>query len=132
MTDSSKPTEVAYDGPPDYRVVGRHGIFPETSHDEVERINYLAQMNRPLSTRIMPGVKTSFEQNVEPEFRKKTGRDMANRHEARKAMLLVPVVGWGLTAQVTLAYITSAVDQSNASSATFSSTSIGAAPAGRP
>ena len=27
----------AYDGPPDYRKVGRHGVFPDMSHDEVER-----------------------------------------------------------------------------------------------
>lgn len=87
MTDTGKSSETVYDGPPDYRVVGRHDVFPETTHDEVERINYLAHMNRHLSARVMPGVKASFEQSVEPEFRKQHGRDIQNRQEARKAML---------------------------------------------
>jgi SAM-dependent methyltransferase len=87
VADTGNSSETVYEGPPDYRVVGRHGVFPETTHDEVERINYLAQMNRHLSARVMPGVKTSYERTVEPEFRKKTGRDIATRHEARKAML---------------------------------------------
>ncbi|MDX1292988.1 MAG: class I SAM-dependent methyltransferase, partial [Hyphomonas sp.] len=87
MTDTGKSSETVYDGPPDYRVVGRHDVFPETTHDEVERINYLAHMNRHLSTRVMPGVKASYERSVEPEFRKRNGRDIQNRQEARKAML---------------------------------------------
>ncbi|WP_370172884.1 MULTISPECIES: class I SAM-dependent methyltransferase [Hyphomonas] len=87
MKQNSDKSAPVYDGPPDYRVVGRHAVFPDTTHDEVERINYLAQMNRHLSTRIVPGVKAAFESKVEPEFRKKNGREIANRHEARKALL---------------------------------------------
>jgi SAM-dependent methyltransferase len=77
----------AYDGPPDYRVVGRHAVFPETSHDEIERINFLAQMNRHLAARVVPGVKTAYEARVEPAFTAEHGRPIADRHEARKAML---------------------------------------------
>lgn len=77
----------AYDGPPDYRVIGRHAVFPETSHDEIERINFLAQMNRHLAARVVPGVKASFENRVAPGFAAQNGRPLANRHEARKAML---------------------------------------------
>lgn len=76
-----------YDGPPDYRVIGRHALFPETSHDEIERINFLAQMNRHLATSVVPGVKTAFEKRVEPAFEARRNRKIANRHEARKAML---------------------------------------------
>ena len=53
-----------YDGPPDYRVVGRHGVFPEVGHDEAERFNVLAQMNRHLATRVMPGVAEAYEARV--------------------------------------------------------------------
>lgn len=79
-----------YDGPPDYRVIGRHAVFPQTNHDEIERINYLAQMNRHLAARVVPGVKAAYENRVEPTFRAEHGRPIANRHEARKAMLEDP------------------------------------------
>lgn len=87
MKQNSDKSTPVYDGPPDYRVVGRHAVFPDTTHDEVERINYLAQMNRHLSTRLVPGVKSAYETKVEPGFRKKHGRGIANRQEARKALL---------------------------------------------
>lgn len=78
------------EGPPDYRVVGRHALFPETSHDEIERINFLAQLNRHLAARVMPGVKVAYETRVEPAFRSANGRAPADRHEVRKALLRDP------------------------------------------
>lgn len=86
---ANDPT-AGYDGPPDYRVVGRHAVFPQTNHDEIERINYLAQMNRHLAARVVPGVKAAYDKRVEPGFRAAHGRPIANRHEARKAMLEDP------------------------------------------
>ena len=80
----------AYDGPPDYRVIGRHAVFPQTSHDEIERINFLAQMNRHLAARVVPGVKAAYEQRVVPAFEAENGRPIADRHEARKALLKDP------------------------------------------
>jgi len=80
----------AYDGPPDYRVIGRHAVFPQTDHDEIERINFLAQMNRHLAARVVPGVKAAYDNRVVPGFEAKHGRPLANRHEARKAMLEDP------------------------------------------
>ena len=79
-----------YDGPPDYRVVGRHGVFPQTSHDEIARLNFLAHMNRHLSTRVMPHVKTAWDQRAEPKFQKDAGRAPSDRHEVRKALLKDP------------------------------------------
>ena len=49
------PLEI-YDGPPDYRQTGRHAMSPSFTHDELERLNYLAQMNRHLTTRVLPYV----------------------------------------------------------------------------
>lgn len=77
----------AYDGPPDYRVVGRHAVFPQTSHDEIARLNFLAHMNRHLSTRVMPHVKTAWDQRAGPKFEKEQGRVPKDRHEVRKALL---------------------------------------------
>jgi SAM-dependent methyltransferase len=87
---SANDHSAAYDGPPDYRVIGRHAVFPETDHDEIERINFLAQMNRHLAARVVPGVKAAYENRVAPEFEAQNGRPLATRHEARKAMLEDP------------------------------------------
>ena len=81
----------AYDGPPDYRVVGRHGVFPQTSHDEVARLNFLAHMNRHLSTQVMPHVKTAWDNRAEPKLVAETGAGPKTRHDVRKALLKDPV-----------------------------------------
>jgi ubiquinone/menaquinone biosynthesis C-methylase UbiE len=96
MADTAHATspKTPYDGPPDYRVVGRHGVYPETSHDEVARFNFLAQMNRHLSTRVMPGVAEAFAERVEPDFHKQAGRDFETRHEVRKALTHDPMWQW--------------------------------------
>lgn len=96
MADTVHPAKdlPAYDGPPDYRVVGRHGVYPETSHDEIARFNFLAQMNRHLSTKIMPGVGEAFEARVQPSFQKETGRDFKDRHEVRRALTQDPMWQW--------------------------------------
>jgi SAM-dependent methyltransferase len=89
-----KPAAPAYDGPPDYRVVGRHGMFPDLAHDEIARFNVLAHLNRHLATRVMPGVKTAFERRVEPAFKKAQGRGFKDRHEVRKALLTDSAFQW--------------------------------------
>lgn len=86
----AKPATPSYDGPPDYRAVGRHGAFPETTHDEVERLNLLAHMNRHLATRVMPHVKTAWERRASPAFAGAHGRGPKDRHEVRRALLRDP------------------------------------------
>ncbi len=83
-----------YDGPPDYRVVGRHGVYPETSHDEIARFNFLAQMNRHLSANIMPGVAEAYEARVKPAFERQQKREFKDRHEVRKALTQDPLWQW--------------------------------------
>jgi SAM-dependent methyltransferase len=78
------------EGPPDYRAVGRHAVFPETSHDEIARLNYLAQMNRHLAARIMPHVKSAWEQRVQPAL-EAAGTPARDRHDVRKALSADPV-----------------------------------------
>lgn len=88
------PAARPYDGPPDYRVVGRHDMFPDMSHDEIARFNFLAHMNRHLSTQVMPGVKEAFDSRVEPHFKKKHDRGFKDRHEVRKALMRDPMFQW--------------------------------------
>ncbi len=84
----------AYDGPPDYRVVGQHGMYPQLSHDEISRFNFLAHMNRHLSTQIMPGVKEAFDARIEPKFVAANGRGFKDRHEVRRALLKDTLFQW--------------------------------------
>lgn len=91
MTIANASAQQAYEGPPDYRVIGRHGVFPETTHDEIERINFLAQMNRHLSARVVPSVHDAYERRVSPAFEKANDRSIADRHEARRELLKDPM-----------------------------------------
>ena len=80
MTDST------YDGPPDYRRVGLHGMSPDTTHDEKARYNFLAHLNRHLASKVLPGVKTAYQARVEPNHPAPT-----HRHEVRKRLLDDPL-----------------------------------------
>lgn len=89
MTDQTQDN--AYDGPPDYRVVGRHDLFPATDHDQTERYNFLAHLTRHMASNIMPGVGEAYSARVEPNFKKTEGRAPEHRNEARKALLKDPM-----------------------------------------
>ena len=73
--------------PPPYSLVGRHGVSPETTHDERARFNFLAQLNTHLATHVLPGNAVAYEKRVKPSFEREHGRAPADRHEVRKAML---------------------------------------------
>lgn len=90
----ARPDPIEYDGPPDYRVVGRHGVYPETSHDEIARFNFLAQMNRHLSTKVMPGVAEAFDARIEPARKKTKKGAYKSRHEVRKDLVQDPMFQW--------------------------------------
>ncbi len=84
----------AYDGPPDYRVVGQHDVFPAVTHDEAARYNFIAHLNRHLSTKVLPGVMKAYETRVEPAHRAAKKRPFKDRHEVRKALLKDPMFQW--------------------------------------
>ena len=79
-------TEALYDGPPDYRTVGRHGLLPKTTHDQVERYNFLAHLNRHLAARVMPGIERAYADELAPQFRQRHGREPEDRHEVRRTL----------------------------------------------
>ena len=79
-------TNARYDGPPDYRAVGRHAVFPDTSHDQAERYNFLAQLNRHLAGEVLPGIAAAYRNDIAPAFERRRGRAPADRHEVRKAL----------------------------------------------
>jgi ubiquinone/menaquinone biosynthesis C-methylase UbiE len=72
--------------PPVYTNIAKHAVFPNVAHDENARYNFLANLNKHLSTFIAPGNKTAYEKRVEPAFKQENGRDFASRDEVREAM----------------------------------------------
>ena len=76
----------ANDVPPPYTMVARHGMFPETTHDETARYNFLANLNRYLSGDLGAGNRLTYEHRVLPDFKAEHGREPADRHEIRTAM----------------------------------------------
>ena len=77
--------------PPSWQHVGRHAVFPESTHDDTARFDFLANLNGYLSTRLSPKVRESYEKRVKPAFEQREGRAPENRHEVRKAMAADPV-----------------------------------------
>ncbi|NJR44160.1 hypothetical protein HC761_01545, partial [bacterium] len=67
-----KPTTINV-GPPSYQVVGRHEMMPQVRHDDVARFDFLANMNRFLSTQLLPKVKFAYELRAKPAFVRDTG-----------------------------------------------------------
>lgn len=74
------------DVPPPYTAVTRHGVFPEASHDEAARYNFLTAFNRHMAGALGAGNKLAWETRVLPAFRAEQGRDPADRFEVRHAM----------------------------------------------
>ena len=81
MADNSQQST-----PPPWNRVGRHRLFPQATHDEVARFNFITHMNNHMSTRLAPAVHTAWEKRVKPGFVKAEGRAPESRHEVRKAM----------------------------------------------
>jgi ubiquinone/menaquinone biosynthesis C-methylase UbiE len=73
--------------PPPYSLVGKHGVSPETKHDDRARFNFLAQLNTHLATHVVPGNAVAYEKRVKPAFEAEHGRAPQDRHEVRRAML---------------------------------------------
>jgi ubiquinone/menaquinone biosynthesis C-methylase UbiE len=72
--------------PPSWRQVGQHAVFPQGTHDEVARFDFLTRLNMHLSQAVLPGVRKAYEARVKPAFQTQHGRAPADRHEVRRAM----------------------------------------------
>ena len=51
----------AYNLPPTYHKIQKHAVFPELTHDEHARYNFLANLNKHISQVILPANKLAFE-----------------------------------------------------------------------
>ena len=80
-------TEPVWPTPPPYSLVGKHGMSPETRHDERARFNFLAALNSHLAAHVLPGNARAYESRARPAFEQLHGRAPADRHEVRDAMM---------------------------------------------
>jgi ubiquinone/menaquinone biosynthesis C-methylase UbiE len=72
--------------PPVYNKIQQHGVFPELTHDEIARYNFIASLNKHLATVVSPANKVAYEKRVKPRFRMEKGREIQNRAELKEAM----------------------------------------------
>ena len=75
-----------YNLPPVWNRVGKHAVFPEAKHDEIARYNFMANLNRYLSSVVSPGNKIAYEKRVRPGFQQECDRDFETRKEVHEAM----------------------------------------------
>jgi ubiquinone/menaquinone biosynthesis C-methylase UbiE len=80
-----------YQVPPVHSKLREHEVFPEFSHDERARYNFLANLNRFVSTVIAPGNKIAYDHRVEPAFKAAHGRSFQSRQEVAAAMSRDPL-----------------------------------------
>lgn len=89
--------------PPTYDRVGRHGLSPDVTHDEIARFNFLTNLNVHVGQRIFPGTKLAFEKRVAPEFEKDAGRPLRDQCEVRDAIRRDPLYQvWAATRRSTM------------------------------
>jgi hypothetical protein len=61
-------------------------MFPQTTHDEKARFNFLAHLNRHLASKFLPGVKIAYEARVAP-----ANPAPKTRHDVRKHLVSDPL-----------------------------------------
>ena len=71
--------------PPTYDKIAQHEVFPETTHDERARYNFLANLNKHLA-HVSQGNALAFEKRVKPKFRAENGREIQTKEELGDAM----------------------------------------------
>lgn len=93
----------SYQLPPVWTKLKKHEVFPEFSHDERARYNFLANLNRFVSTVLAPGTKIAFDNRVKPSFEKEQNRSFNNRHELQAHISKDPVYqSWAAIRRATM------------------------------
>jgi ubiquinone/menaquinone biosynthesis C-methylase UbiE len=63
-----------------------HPVLPRTTHDERSRQEFSKSLKNCIQQKILPGLKTVYEQRAAKNFEKREGRAPAHRRDIRKAM----------------------------------------------
>lgn len=90
-----------------------HGAFPEISHDEMARQDFVLRLREYVAGDIVGGNDTVYKHVVEPAFERAEGRKPATRKEARQAMERHPYhQAWGALNRATQEMIWDSVQDS--------------------
>lgn len=82
--------------PPPVSAATQHGVYPDMTHDERARMNFLSSCYRVVASTVAPGNKQVYEKRVLPEFVAANGVEPQNRHQVRQAMNANPFHNmWG-------------------------------------
>jgi SAM-dependent methyltransferase len=79
-----------------------HPVLPQATLDEAARQDFINQLGKHVLNEFTPGNRTAYEKDVLPAFRREHGRDPADRHEIRKAMIAHPYYQMTSSAQRTI------------------------------
>jgi ubiquinone/menaquinone biosynthesis C-methylase UbiE len=82
---------MSYQLPPVYTKLHKHEVFPDFDHDERARYNFLANLNRYISTVIAPGNKIAYDNRIVPKFEQEHNRSIQNRAEVKEAISSDPI-----------------------------------------
>ena len=65
---------------------GKHGIQPQTTHDEEARQGFIRAMRRIITSTLTPGHKIVYDARIAPVLEKQYGRPPENRFELKEAL----------------------------------------------
>lgn len=63
-----------------------HAVLPVPTADEFARQEYVKSLKYHLATRVAPGVRSVYQNRLEPEFRARHGRAPANRRDVKTVL----------------------------------------------
>ena len=76
--------------PPPWTAAGRHGVFPEGTHDDHARFHFLSNLVKYTSDNLLRGNQVAYEHRAKPAFTAQHGHEPQDRKEIRAAMSTDP------------------------------------------
>jgi len=76
--------------PAPWQTIGRHALLPEAGHDDIARLDIVAQLNAHVAQRLGPAVREAWERRGRNLWRMRHGREPIDRREVAVAMEAEP------------------------------------------
>lgn len=73
--------------PSPWHTIGRHGLLPAATHDEMARFDIVALLNAQIAQSLSPKVKAAYESRARQSFRLRHGRNPVDRSEVAEAVM---------------------------------------------
>jgi len=76
--------------PAPWQTIGRHALLPEAGHDDIARLDIVAQLNAHVAQRLGPAVREAWERRGRNLWLKRHGREPIDRREVAAVMEAEP------------------------------------------